>query len=55
VAKVISGIVNQADLKKQIDAMLAIAEKTAAIERKQQREQTTSVKQNPSEASSVPS
>ena len=56
VAKVISGIVNQADLKKQIDAMLAAAEKTAANERKQQqREQTASAKQKPSEASSVPS
>ena len=56
VARVISGIVNQADLKKQIDAMLASAEKTAANERKQQqREQTSSAKQKPSEASSVPS
>lgn len=55
VAKVISGIVNQADLKKQIDAMLATAEKTAATERKREREQTASVKQKPSEASSVPS
>jgi thiol-disulfide isomerase/thioredoxin len=53
IAKVISGVVNQADLKKQIDGMLATAEKTAAIERK--REQTASVKQKPSEASSVPS
>jgi thiol-disulfide isomerase/thioredoxin len=43
IAKVISGVVNQADLKKQIDAMLASAEKTAAKERK------------PGEASSVPS
>jgi thiol-disulfide isomerase/thioredoxin len=56
VAKVISGIVNQADLKKQIDAMLATAEKTGATERKQQqREQAASVKQKPSEASTVPS
>jgi len=55
VAKVISGIVNQADLKKQIDAMLASAEKTAATERKREREQAASVKQKPSEASSVPS
>ena len=53
VAKVISGVVNQADLKKQIDAMIAAAEKTAATERK--REQAASVKQKPSEASSVPS
>ena len=55
VAKVISGVVNQANLKKQIDAMLASAEKVAAGERKQQREQAASAKQKPSEASSVPS
>jgi len=55
IAKVISGIVNQADLKKQIDAMLASAEKTAAKERKKEREQVASVKQKSSEASSVPS
>jgi thiol-disulfide isomerase/thioredoxin len=56
VAKVISGIVNQADLKKQIDAMLATAEKTAATERKQrQREQAASVGGKQDEASSVPS
>ena len=55
IAKVISGIVNQADLKKQIDAMLASAEKTAAKERKKEREQVASVKQKSSETSSVPS
>ncbi|MCA1591780.1 MAG: TlpA family protein disulfide reductase [Acidobacteria bacterium] len=55
IAKVISGIVNQADLKKQIDAMLATAEKTAASERKREREQTASLKQKSGEASSVPS
>jgi len=55
IAKVVSGIVNQADLKKQIDAMLATAEKTAATERKRERAQTATVKQKPSEASSVPS
>lgn len=55
VAHVISGIVNQADLKKLIDAMLATAEKTAATERKQETERTASTKQKPSEASSVPS
>jgi len=55
VAKVISGIVNQADLKKQIDAMLATAEKTAANERKREQEQAASTKQKPAEASSVPS
>jgi thiol-disulfide isomerase/thioredoxin len=53
VVKIISGIVNQADLKKQIDAMLAAAEKEAADERK--REQVASAKERPSEASSVPS
>jgi peroxiredoxin len=56
VVKVISGIVNQADLKKQIDAMLATAEKSVETERRQQqREQAASAKQKPSEASSVPS
>jgi thiol-disulfide isomerase/thioredoxin len=56
VAKVISGIVNQADLKKQIDAMLASAEKMAAAQRQAtKREQTASAKQKPGEASSVPS
>jgi thiol-disulfide isomerase/thioredoxin len=49
VSKVISGVVNQADLKKQIDALLA------AAERERGREQTAAVKQRPSEASSVPS
>ncbi len=55
IAKVISGIVNQAELKKQIDVMLAAAEKTAAKERKQERERVASAKEKPSEASSVPS
>ncbi|HYO90692.1 MAG TPA: TlpA disulfide reductase family protein, partial [Pyrinomonadaceae bacterium] len=55
IAKVISGIVNQADLKKQIDAMLASAETAAAKTARQQREQVASVKGKPSEASSVPS
>jgi thiol-disulfide isomerase/thioredoxin len=49
VVKVISGIVNQADLKKQIDAMLATAEKVAATERREL------AKQQRSEVSSVPS
>jgi thiol-disulfide isomerase/thioredoxin len=53
VVKVISGIVNQTDLKKQIEAMLAAAEKTAASERK--REQVSAVKRQPEAASSVPS
>ena len=55
IAKVVSGIVNQAELKKQIEAMLASAEKTAATERKKERGQAASVEQRPSEASSVPS
>ena len=49
ITKVISGVVNAADLKKQIDAMLASAEKLGAKE----REQTARQKQ--SEVSSVPS
>jgi thiol-disulfide isomerase/thioredoxin len=53
IAKVVPGVVNQADLKKQIGSMLAAAEKTAANERKQK--QAASVKQKPGEASSVPS
>jgi len=53
IAKIISGIINQADLKKQIDSMLASAENTAAKERK--REQVASTKEKPSGASSVPS
>lgn len=55
IAKVISGIINQADLKKQIDGMLAAAEATAALERKKERKQTASAKEKPGEASSVPS
>lgn len=49
IVKVISGVVNQADLKKQIDSMLATAEKTAAKEREQVP------KAKPGEVSSVPS
>ena len=55
IARVISGIVNQSELKKQIDAMLAIAEKAAAKERAKAREQIASVKEKPGQASSVPS
>lgn len=55
IAKVISGIINPADLKKQIDAMLATAEATAAVERKNERKPTASAKEKSSEASSVPS
>lgn len=55
ITKVISGVVNQSDLKRQIDAMLASAEETAADERKRELKQTASVKRKPSPASSVPS
>jgi thiol-disulfide isomerase/thioredoxin len=55
VAKVISGVAGGAELKKQIDAMLANAEKSAAKERKKGSEQTASAKQKSSEASTVPS
>lgn len=55
ISKVISGVINQADLKKQIDAMLASAEKTAATERKQEREQVAAVKRKSTAVSSVPS
>jgi len=53
IARVISGIVNPADLKKQIGSMLAAAEKIAEKQRKQERQQIA--KQRPSEVSSVPS
>ncbi len=55
ITKVISGVVNQADLKKQIDTMLTSAEKSAADERSQVREQVASARPKSSEASSVPS
>ena len=53
IAKVVSGVVNRAELIKQIEALLASAEKIAATERKQEREQIA--KQKQSEVSSVPS
>lgn len=49
VVKIISGIVNQADLKKQLDQMLASAEATA------KREQVAQAKEGPAKASAVPS
>lgn len=49
VVKVISGVVKQAELKKQIDAMIATAEKTAAKEREK------IARSKPGEVSSVPS
>ena len=53
IAKVISGVVNPADLKKQIGSMLAAAETTGGKARKEDREQIS--KQRRSEVSSVPS
>jgi thiol-disulfide isomerase/thioredoxin len=50
VVKIISGIVNQADLKKQLDQMLASAEATAKREQIAQAE-----KERPAKASAVPS
>jgi thiol-disulfide isomerase/thioredoxin len=55
VAKVISGIVNQAEIKTQIDALLATAEAATTNERKPERTQTANAKQRSSEASTVPS
>jgi hypothetical protein len=55
IAKVISGVVNQADLKKQIDSMLAAAEKTAANAPVKTKPQLASAKPGSSEVSSVPS
>ncbi|MBA3442534.1 MAG: TlpA family protein disulfide reductase [Pyrinomonadaceae bacterium] len=56
IAKVISGIVNQAELKKHIDAMLATNQATAEAKLKAgKREQTASAKTEPSEVSAVPS
>lgn len=52
VAKVISGVVNQADLKKQIEAMLTSALETG--ESKKGKE-VASAKKQPTEVSSVPS
>lgn len=53
VARVISGVVNPADLKKQIEAMLATAEKAEAIEQK--KTEVVAAKRKASEVSSVPS
>jgi len=57
IAKVISGIVNQADLKREIDVMLASAEATVKAETRagKKREQVASIKAKSSQASSVPS
>lgn len=53
--RIISGIVNQADLKKQIDALLASAEKTAEKERKQEQSASRKEKPGAAAAASVPS
>ena len=54
VAKVISGVVNQADLKKQIDVLLTAAENTPTAEPKTVGA-TVATKRKPTEVSSVPS
>lgn len=53
IARVILGVVNQTDLKKQIEPMLATAEKAAPIEQK--KAETVAVTRKASEVSSVPS
>lgn len=56
IVRVISGIVNQADLKRQLDGMLAAAATAQAEREAQQREQVASAtREPPGEASSVPS
>lgn len=55
IAKVISGIVNQADLKLQIDSMLAAAEKTAANAPVNTKPQVAQAKPKSRDVSSVPS
>ena len=54
IARVISGVVNQADLKKQIDAMLASAPTSATAPTVANKEVASS-KKRPAEVSSVPS
>ena len=53
VAKVISGVVNQADLKKQIEAMLATTVAITTVSKKRGDEETSA--KRPAEVSSVPS
>jgi thiol-disulfide isomerase/thioredoxin len=55
IVKIISGIVNQAELKKQLEALLAEAEKTAATGPEKNGRQTASAKEKQGEAASVPS
>jgi thiol-disulfide isomerase/thioredoxin len=54
IAKVISGVVNQADLKKHIDAMLT-SPSTSAGAPKEKNKEIVSAKKKPAEVSSVPS
>jgi thiol-disulfide isomerase/thioredoxin len=54
IARVISGVVNQADLKKQIDAMLA-SPSTSVGGPKARNKEVASAKEKPAEVSSVPS
>ncbi len=53
IVKVISGIVNVADLKKQIDSMLEMAE--SKVETNEAAAERETVKEKPAKASSVPS
>ncbi len=55
IAKVISGVVNQADLRKQIDSMLAAAEKTSGTAPKNPQRLVALAKPKSSDVSSVPS
>ncbi len=55
IVRVISGVVNQAELKKQIDSMLANVEGVAGVPKAERGGQAAPVRQKPSEASSVPS
>ena len=54
IARVISGVVNQADLKKQIEAMLS-STGTSADPPKEENQEVASAKQRPVDVSSVPS
>jgi thiol-disulfide isomerase/thioredoxin len=55
IAKVISGVVNQNDLKKQIDALLTPAETAAGPGTKAEKREAEVARKKPSDASAVPS
>lgn len=55
VVKVISGVVNQAELKKQVEALLTAADATAVAQRARDGKETAAAKERANEASSVPS